>query len=102
MLSLLSGLKDLDKDRLDLEELVTFSNLARTLRIEYEALGVEVPEWLDNRTRELRREVKTRQADAIEKRIREAKSRLSALATPDEKRAALKAEIDRLEALVTP
>lgn len=92
-------LKNLDLDRTSLDDMVEYSLIARQLHAEYEQLGVEIPQWLDDRTREIRREVKVRQQDVVDKRLREAKARLAALATPEEKRAKIREEIEALEKL---
>ena len=93
---MLESLKGLDLQTPCLEELVYMSAQARTLRAECDTLNVEVPEWLDNRSRELKREVHSRQQDATDKRVREIKSRLDALKTPSEKKAELEKELEKL------
>mgnify|MGYP001602377954 CR=1 FL=1 len=60
---MLEQLKNLDVNRPALEELVFLSAQAKLLRAEFEAEAVDVPEWLDTRSRELKREIRTRQAD---------------------------------------
>lgn len=95
---MLDRLKNLDVARPDLEELVYLSAEAKMLRAEFELEGVEIPEWLDNTARELKREIRTRQADAVDKRVREIRSRLDALKTPSEKRAELESELAKLTA----
>lgn len=97
---MLERLKNFDLDRMDVDELVFLSALARTLKQEYEAVGAETPEWVDTRARELRREIRARHADLIEKRLREAKMRLEALKPASERRKDVEAEIARLEAMV--
>jgi DNA repair exonuclease SbcCD ATPase subunit len=97
----LEQLKNLDLQRPTLEELVYVSALATGLHAEYDKLSVDVPEWLDNRARELKREIRTRQQDSVDKRVSEIKSRLDALKTPTEKRAELQAELDKLTATVS-
>lgn len=94
----LEQLKNLDLARPSTEELVVFSAMATLLHAEYDRLGVDVPEWLDTRVRELKREIRSRQSDATEKRIRELRLSLDRLKTPDEKRAQISAELARLTA----
>jgi ATP-dependent Lon protease len=94
----LDQLRTLNLQQPGLEELVFMAAMARAFHAEFDANSVDVPEWLDERTREIKREIRTRQADAIDKRKRELKSRLDALKTPTEKRAELQAELDKLEA----
>ncbi len=95
---MLDDLKKFDKDRCGTDELVSLSAFGRGLRAEYELLGEEVPDWVDAQIKVLRREIHARQGDAISARLAKAKARLASMATPEEKRAALKAEIDELEA----
>ena len=95
---MLDRLRSFDIDRMDLEEAIALSAFGRAMRAEYEALQADAPEWLDNRLRELRREIRTRQQDSLEKRIREAKARLQALKPAEQRRAELAAEIEKLEA----
>lgn len=95
---MLDDLKNFDKDRTGREYLVELSAFARAYRTECDLMGEEVPAWVDEQTRILRREIHSRQQDAVSARLAKAKARLASLATPEEKRAALKAEIDELEA----
>jgi hypothetical protein len=96
----LTDLKNLDLQRPDLEELVFLSAVATTLHAAFEKEAVDVPEWLDSRIRELKREIRTRQQDAVDKRVREIKSRIDALKTPSEKRAELQGELAKLTGVV--
>jgi hypothetical protein len=92
----LEQLRNLDLARPDLEELVAMSAAATAIHGEFEKLSVDVPEWLDTRARELKREIRTRQQDSVDKRVREIKARMDTLKTPTEKRAELQAELDKL------
>jgi len=95
---MLSVLKSFTSNaRFETEELVELSAFGRLLEAEFKQLGVETPEWLGNQLKAVTREIKTRNADAIANKIRSAKARLAALATPDERRAALNDEIKKLE-----
>lgn len=93
----INQLKTLDTDRYDLDELVALSAEGKALQAEYAALGVDEPEWLGTAVRSLIRDVRTRQADAIEKRLRQAKARVQALKPASERRAELEAEIQKLQ-----
>lgn len=95
-----NDLKDVNIDRIDLEGAVALSCFGRQLQGEFSALNIEEPEWVGTRLRELRREIRVRMQDEIEKRLRESRARLASLATPDEKRAKLREEIAKLEAQV--
>jgi hypothetical protein len=94
---LIERLKSVDTDRCDIDELVELCALGRTFRAEYEQVGVEVPEWLDANLKSLRREVRARVADSLDKTLREKKARLEALTPAEEKRSKLAAEIAALE-----
>lgn len=94
---MLDRLRSFDVDRMDMEEAVSLSAFGRALRTEYDVLQEMPPDWLDNRLKELRRMIRSRQQDSLEKRLREARLRLSHLRTPDEKRADVEREIASLE-----
>jgi len=93
---MLNKLRSFDCDRLELEELVELLAYGKMLRAEFEVHS-EVPEWLDVRLRELRREISTRNQDNIDKRLRTLKARREALLPDEEKRTKLDAEIAALE-----
>ena len=92
-------LKNLDTDRYNTDELVALSAEGKALQAEYNTLGVDEPEWLGAAVRSLAREVRTKQADAIEKRLRQAKARVQALKPASERRAEYEEEIKRLQEL---
>jgi NADH/NAD ratio-sensing transcriptional regulator Rex len=95
---MLEQLKRLDIDRIQLDEALALTAFAKTLRAEYEQRNIEIPEWLDNRTRALNREIEIRRLDTLEQRLKTAKAQQAALKTPDEKRQRLTTEIQKLEA----
>ena len=95
---MLDRLRNLDVERLDVDEMVALSLFARDLAEEYKTLGLDAPEWLDVRSTEVRREISTRRADLRDKRIRELRASLSALKTKEERKVELHAELERLEA----
>jgi sRNA-binding carbon storage regulator CsrA len=80
-----------------IEDLVALSAIGRAVQNEFVTLAVEAPEFLDVKLADIRREIRSRNADRIQKLIREKKSRLESLLPAEEKRQALKDEIDRLE-----
>lgn len=97
----LERLKSLAIEGLDLDEAVHLSMVAGQLREHYGNLQLESPDWLDTRIRELRREIKTRTADALEKRLKEAKARFESLKPASERRDEAAAEIKKLEEMLT-
>lgn len=99
---MLEKLRRFDCARMDMEELIELSSYTRALWLEFGYLGVPAPEWLETRTRELRREIVSRNQDALEARLRELKARREALAPAEEKRTKLDEEIAALEQKLTP
>jgi len=93
----INQLKSLNTDKYDLDELVALSAEGKALQAEYSALGADEPEWLGTAVRSLARDIRVRQADAIEKRLRQAKARVQALKPASERRAELEAEIASLQ-----
>lgn len=97
---MLERLKNLNIDGMDIDEAVALSAFARGMKAEYDTLALETPEWLDTRIREVRREIKSRTQDLLERRLREAKARREALKPATERRQEVDDEIARLEKLV--
>lgn len=95
---MIDQLKRANLDTYDIEQLVELSAIARVMRTEFEATQAEVPSWLDDRTREIRRAISAKQEDVRGARLSELKSRRSALRTTEEKRQELDAEIAKLTA----
>jgi hypothetical protein len=89
--------KNFTADRLDLDELVSLSAFGKTLRAEYEIHGIEVPEYVSTQLNALTREIKGRVADQVEARRKHIKAQLESLKTPAERRAALEAELAKME-----
>ena len=94
---MLNQFKTFDVNRIDMEELVVLSQFGRGLKQEYETLGMKVPEYIDTQLKTLRREIRARNQDRIEKELAEKKIRLESLQTPQEKKLKLKQEIKQLE-----
>lgn len=95
---MLSQFKQFNTDSLSLEELVALSAFGRQLRAEYEELDLDEPEFVDAQLKSLKREIRTRNADRLEKSLREKKARLEMLKTPTQKKTELQSEIKKLEA----
>lgn len=87
-------------EQLDVDELVALHAFGKQLRAEFESLGVDEPEYVDVQLKSIRREINTRNADRVELRIREVKSRLDALKSPDVRRQELEAELAKLQSKV--
>lgn len=99
-LSLLNELRTTKYTASDLEELLALDTFAHALRARYEARQVPEPDWLNGRIVELGSEIRVRTNDAVQKRIRELKAQQQSLMTPEQKRAAVAAELAALEATV--
>ena len=94
---MLNEFKSFNVDRTIDEELVALAAFGRTLRAEYESSNIEVPIWVNDNLRTLRREIASRNADSLEKALREKKARLEALKPAEQRRQELQAEIDALQ-----
>ena len=95
---MLEELKNLNLERMDLDEAIALSAFARILKAEYEHANAEAPAWLDDRTREIRMEIRDRMRDSVAKQIKETEARLESLATPEEKRQNLRIRLEALKA----
>jgi|SRR5208337_424196 len=94
---MLHEFQNFNKERLDMAQLVALAAFGRQLRAEYETHQLEEPEWLDVQIKTLRREIVSRNADSIDARRREIRSRLDSLKTPTEKREELQKELAALD-----
>lgn len=95
--TMLNQFRSFNTDGADMDVLIAMSAFGVGLRDSYRLLTGEVPEWVSIQLKVISREVKSRLADGLEKRLREAKARRTALAPAEEKRAALDMEIAELE-----
>lgn len=96
---MIQKLKNLDLERMDLDDAIELLTVANSVHATYDTEQVDVPEWLDTSIRELKREIRARQQDSRERRLKELKARREALATTEEKRAKIDREIAELEKL---
>lgn len=95
---MLAQLKKLDVDGTALDEMLALRAFAKSLRVEFETSGAEVPEWLDDKIRALNREVQVRLADSLEKRLKDIAAQKTGLETAAEKRARLALEEEKIKA----
>lgn len=79
------------------EELLLARNQLAIIQNGYNGLTLPVPEWVDNKLSEVENEIQMRVKNDLQRRLRSAKARRSALRTADEKRKALDDEIQELE-----
>lgn len=98
MLNEVEALKSLNVERNDLEELVFLSAKMKAYHAEFEALNVDVPEWVDEVRRSLRREVSARNSDAVANQKKSIQLALDGLKTKEEKRKELEDRLAKLNA----
>lgn len=95
---MLQQLKNLNIERLDLDEAVAMASFGRAMEAEYQHVSAEAPDWLTDNLKALRKEIRQRLQDTLESRLVEVTSRLDSLSTVEEKRSKLREEADRLRA----
>lgn len=93
---MLDEFKNINVDRLDIDELVNLAAFGRQFRQEFEALSAPVPEYVDDNLRTVRGEINARLADRRAARSREIKSQLENLKSREEKRTQLEKELAAL------
>jgi hypothetical protein len=93
---MLQELKSFDANRASIDELMGYAAYGRLLRTEYEVREVEPPEWLGVQLTSLGNEIKAKNRDRLEARLRELNARQESLKTTSEKRAENAREISRL------
>jgi len=82
---------------ISIEDLILAKNDLKVLDTGFQEIGVESPEWVTDKLSLVSDEIVNRNRAELQKRLRAAKARRAALATPDEKRGALEREIEALE-----
>lgn len=80
----------------DLDELVTMAAFGRSLRAEFEAQNISVPEFVDDNLRAIKREIESRVADRRAARVRELKAQREGLKTAAERRDQIDKELAAL------
>lgn len=95
---MLQQFKNFDTDRLDVDELVALVAFGTMFRNEYEKHALDVPDWVDNNLRALKRDLKTKNAERLSARRKELKARLEALKTPSQRKAETEKELKSIEA----
>ncbi len=95
-MSLIEELKNINTERLTLDQLIALSSGSRTLAAEYSAQTLAEPEWLSDAKRTLATEIKRQVNDKLSMELREIEQAEAQLLTAAERRqnlAARKAEI---------
>lgn len=96
----LDEFRQFNTDGLSIDQMIGLSQFGKQLKAEYESHQLEVPEWVEDQLKVLKREITARSADAREARLKEIDSRLAALESNEEKRKKLQEERERLAARV--
>lgn len=97
---MLEKFKNFDVDRMDLDDLISLLAFGKLMRAEYEKLGLEEPDWVNDKLKTLHREIKSKIAEKLASRASEIGSRLEALKTPTQKKAELERELKKIKALL--
>jgi len=92
----LAQLKNLNVDRMDVDEAISLATMARAYANGYEHYGVSPPAWLTGAIETLDVEINRRRRDILQSRKRELEANLTQLRTRQEQRADAEAELARL------
>lgn len=96
--SIIDRLKTLNLERLDADEAIADYVSAKGLIAGFGEFGVAPPTWLSDVSKNLGDEIRRRHRDMQVARLRELEAQETALLSRDEKRAAIKAEAEKLRA----
>lgn len=91
---MLTQLKNLNLERMDLEEALALYAFGESLQAKYDSFQIDTPEWLTENLAALKREVQDRVRDELVRKIRMDESALETLKTQAEKRAETKRRLD--------
>lgn len=94
---MLHELRTLNLSHVETDEAIALWTFGRQLQNSYVDLKIDVPDWIDNKVTELRRELDRRRVDAIHHKLARAHARAEALKTDSERRKDVKKEIETLE-----
>ena len=94
---MLNEIRNFNVDRESLEDMVAIHILGTLVADGYETYGTEAPEWLTSKLRTIKRQIRAKVQDQLEKDLMDARLKLETAKTPQEKKAALQLEIKRLQ-----
>lgn len=94
---MLEKLKNLNLDRMDLDEAVALVALGRMTQSGYKQFDVTPPHWLNDAIDMVEAEVLRRRREMLAARKKEIAAQLTALESPTERRRKLEAEQARIE-----
>jgi hypothetical protein len=97
---MLNIFKSFDADRMDIDEMVALVAFGETLRVQYEKLQLDEPEFVSNQLRSLKHEIKTKRANALASRRKQIKAQLETLKTPTQKKTDLEKELKGIDAVL--
>jgi hypothetical protein len=97
MLNALNSFKAFQLDRMSIDEMVAHSAFGKLLRAEYEKHNLEEPDFIDTQLKSLHRAITTANAEKLEARRNEIKSRLDSLKTTSQRKQELKEELKQLD-----
>lgn len=92
-----SQLKQFLVDDIAIEDLILARGDLAKLDAGYQELNIETPEWVTDKLALVNKEIIDRNRGELQRRLKAAKARRAGLATAEEKRAGLDAEIAALE-----
>jgi hypothetical protein len=95
---MLDAIKNFNKERVSMDELLLLSVMAGQLKTAYEGNKLPVPAWLTENSKAISIEVKSRRTDELLRLHKAAKHRVETLKTTDEKRADANNEAARIAA----
>lgn len=98
---MLQQLRNLNVDRIDLDEAIALEAYGGMVRDRYVARQLPIPEWIEDALRLLGKEILSRRSEMLEKRRRELRARLEAEMTASERKAKLRKELDEVETQLT-
>ncbi len=94
---MLQQFKSFDVDRLDTDELIGLLAFGQLLRAEYEKLEMDEPDWVNDKIKTLKRELRAKNAEKLAARAREINSRLESLKTPTQRKSELQKELSKIQ-----
>lgn len=86
-----------DIEQNSVEELFIAKSQLKTIDDGYQEMKLDTPEWITDKLSTITREITLRVRSELQRKLRQAKARRSALKTADEKRKDLEDEIAALE-----
>lgn len=90
-------LKNMLTNEVQVEDLILAKVSLKILDGGFQESGVDTPDWILDKLQLIASEINNRNRADIQKQLKQAKARREAIATPDEKRGKLDAQIAELE-----